>query len=202
MWIWNFYSVGFQIFRPLLSSRHISSSTPDSPGSFVPPKKKWYQPLQILIIMIANKEIIVKTWRSLTVRSRLVAFISVFFSRAVSLAISASWRITSHYSIVKGLLKKSRQPGPSRCCRSPCWPPQVSPLHALSAGRTAVAINLCNSSRSQRFKLDITCNIAWGSQLKVEYHICIHYIHPSIEPKYRLAQTWSWFFNFVLYSAT
>ena len=80
--------------------------------------------------------------------------------------------VARHCSIVTGLLaSKSRQPGPSRCCRSPCWPPQVSPLHALSAGRTAVVINLCNSSRSQRFKLDITCNIAWGSQLKVECHI-------------------------------
>ena len=56
-----------------------------------------------------------------------------------------------------GLLKKSRKPGPWRCCRSPCWPPQVSPLHALSAGRTAVVSKLFNSSRSQRFKLDITC---------------------------------------------
>ena len=99
------FNVGFQIFWPLLSSRHISSSTPDSPGSFVPPRKKCFQSLQTTKMTIRS---LFQRWRrSLTVRSRLVAFISVFFSRAVSLAISASWRnrITRHYSIVKGLLQ-------------------------------------------------------------------------------------------------
>ena len=177
------------MFWPLLSSRHISSSTPDSPGSFVPPERKCYQFLQLtemirrrmISIYECQKDIIFTTCRSLTVRSRLVAFISVFFSRAVSLAISASWRnrITRHCSIVKGLLKKSRQPGPLRCCRSPCWPLQASPLHALSAGHTAVVSKVCNSSRSQRFKLDITCNNAWGSQLSAMPYLHTLYIHPS-----------------------